>query len=439
MNCSLTGKRFLFTFSLLPILLCACKKDNENLTNNAIKIFSLSPAAAKYDQRDTIYGKGFGSNSNKLQVFFNNKEVPVLSVTDTAIIVMVPKGAESGYIKLLINNQEIKGPAFTYIYSIKVTTFAGTGFEGYRDGNALEAIFRFPRGIAADSKGNIYVSDFGNYRIRKISADGIVSTIAGNGNKGYKDGPALNAEFEKLNGLTVDAYDNIYIADGNRIRKYLPANNVVTTFAGDGNNGTVDGDALKSEFGLIYGITLDNQGNVYVTDVVNNNIRKIDQHKVVTTLAGDGSGYADGDGIKAKFSMPGALVKDLQKNTLYVADAGNFRVRSLNTAGIVQTYAGSGYFGYKDGRYNEAQFKYPTGITVDAKGNVYVCGEEDVIRKIDLQGNVTTIAGTGEKGMLDGDGNKATFNQPVYMLMNSADALYISEISNHCIRKITIE
>src|SRR5699024_10621561 len=108
-----------------------------------------------------------------------------------------------------------------------------------------------------------------------------------------------------------------------------------------------------AEFGLIYGIILDDQGNVYITDVVNNNIRKIDQHGKVTTVAGNISGYADGDGAKARFNMPGALAEDLQKNTFYVADAGNFRIRSLNASGIVQTFAGSGYFGYKDGRYTE--------------------------------------------------------------------------------------
>ncbi|MGN6616887.1 MAG: IPT/TIG domain-containing protein [Ilyomonas sp.] len=432
------GIKFLFVFLPVLIVLGACKKENRHLSNT-IKIFSISPTAASFGVKDTINGKGFGTSSNNLHVFFNTTEAEVLNVTDTSIIVTVPKGAESGYIKLIINNNEIRGPAFSYIYSVKVETIAGTGFEGYQEGNAAEAFFRFPRGIAKDSKGNIYVADFGNYRVRKISVDGMVSTIAGNGNKGYKDGPALDAEFEKVNGLAVDMNDNIYIADGTRIRKYVAANKVIITFAGNGNNGTADGDALKAEFGLIYGIILDDQGNVYITDVVNNNIRKIDQHGKVTTVAGNISGYADGDGAKARFNMPGALAEDLQKNTFYVADAGNFRIRSLNASGIVQTFAGSGYFGYKDGRYTEAQFKYPTGIAVDAKGNVYVCGEEDVIRKIDLQGNVTTIAGTGEKGMLDGDGKAAKFNQPVYMLIDEAGTMYVSEISNHCIRKITIE
>lgn len=439
MNYTSVSIKLLFLFLLPIILFFACKKDNKDFSLNPIKIYSISPSAAKYGVKDTIHGKGFGTTSDKVQVFFNTTEAAVLNVTDTAIIVIVPKGAESGYLKLIINNEEIRGPAFSYISSVQVTTLAGTGFEGYQEGNASDAFFRFPRGIAKDSKGNIYVADFGNYRVRKISTNGIVSTLAGNGNKGYKDGPASDAQFEKLNGLAIDTNDNIYIADGNRIRKYLAANNVVTTFAGDGNNGTRDGNALKAEFGLIFGVSLDNRRNVYVTDVVNNNIRKIDQQGMVSTLAGNLSGYADGEGTKAMFNMPGALVEDFQKNTFYVADAGNFRIRSLNAAGIVQTFAGSGYFGYKDGRYNEAQFKYPTGITVDAKGNVYVCGEEDVIRKIDVQGNVTTIAGTGERGMRNGEGSGATFNQPVYMLIDATGTLYVSEISNHSIRKITIE
>jgi DNA-binding beta-propeller fold protein YncE len=217
------------------------------------------------------------------------------------------------------------------------------------------------------------------------------------------------------------------------------ANNIVDIVAGNENNGYADGTGVNAVFNLIYGIALDAHGNIYVSDVNNNRIRKINFQGVVTTVAGNEGGYADGMGSQALFSLPGQLTVDLQTGNIYIADAGNARIRQMNAGGNVFTLAGTGTLGYKDGRFFNAEFMFPTGIAIDAKKNVYECGEENVIRKIDTNEDVTTIAGSGTRGYLDGPGEFAMFNQPIYMISGGNGTLYVSDQSNHCIRKVVIE
>jgi serine/threonine-protein kinase len=422
------------TFTFLCI---GCRKNDSNFLNESLQIRSISPASGKYGIMDTIRGGGFGDAADKIELFFNNVAAEIISVTDTLIIASVPQKAGSGFVTIHKNNEHVIGPPFHYIYTVTVSTLAGTGLPGYKDGPGAEAYFYYPRGIAMDAQENIYVSDFGNNRIRKISTDGNVSTIAGNGIKSYRDGPALDAEFYALNGLAMDK-DNLYIADATRLRKFSFSNNIVNIIAGNENTGKTDGTGTDAEFSLIYGVTTDTHGNIFVTDVRNNRIRKINPNRVVTTIAGSESGYADGYGSNALFSLPGQLIADQQSN-IYVADAGNFRIRQMNAAGNVYTLAGNGNFGYKDGRFFNAEFMFPIGITIDDKKNVYVCGEEDVIRKIDANEDVTTIAGSGVRGYLDGPGEIAMFNQPIYIITDKNGTLYVTDESNHCIRKVVIE
>jgi len=423
------------TFTFLSI---GCRKDDDNSSNTFMHISSISPASGKYGIMDTIHGGGFGSAANDIELFFNSAQAKIISVSDTEIITSVPKNAESGFLTIRKNNQQVIGPSFHYIYTVTASTLAGTGFPGYKDGPAAKANFFYPHGIAMDDQGNIYVSDFGNNRIRRISTDGNVTTVAGNGTKGYRNGPALDAEFYAVNGLATN-HDNLYIADGSRLRKLSFFNNIVDIVAGNENNGRTDGTGVEAEFNLIYGVTTDAYGNIFVSDVNNNRIRKINLHGVVTTIAGNEGGFADGQGSKALFSLPGQLTVDLHAGTIYIADAGNARIRQMNAAGNVFTFAGNGNLGYKDGRFFNAEFKFPTGITIDAKKNVYVCGEENVIRKIDTNEDVTTIAGSGTRGYLDGPGEIAMFNQPIYMTTDGNGTLYVSDQSNHCIRKVVIE
>ncbi len=415
-----------------------CKKNDPGLSSTT-RINSISPSSGKYGINDTIRGYGFGNNINTVQFFFGTKVADIIYLTDSLIIVAVPRDAESGYVSIIKENEKVNGPAFQYIYTVTVSTVAGNGLPGYEDGEIADALFYYPRGIATDSMGNIFVADYGNSCIRKISVDGTVSTIAGNRNKIYRDGPASDASFLALNGIAFDYEDNLYIADAGRIRKLSKSNNIISTLAGNENAGNIDGTGINAQFNLLYGIILDTQGNLVVTDVVNNNIRKVTPAGIVTTMAGYNQGYSDGNGIKASFNFPGGICIDAHSNNMYIADAGNFRIRLMNAAGDVNTYAGNGSYGYKDGRFFEAEFKFPTGITIDNKGNVYVCGEENAIRKISANGDVSTIAGSGIKGYNNGSGEVAMFNQPVYMCTSKDGAVYVSDHSNHSIRKIIIE
>jgi sugar lactone lactonase YvrE len=183
-------------------------------------------------------------------------------------------------------------------------------------------------GIVADPEGNIYVSDYNNQRIRKIRVPGQVTTVAGNGTIGFKNGIRETAQFNFPGGIAIDKQGNLYVADGlnSRIRKITPGGQV-STFAGSGISGQADGDAAVAQFIYINDIVIDNKGNLYVTD--DNRIRKISPQGVVSTIAGSIAGYADGDGLSAQFNEPTGLGIDAQGN-IYVADTSNNRIRKIS-------------------------------------------------------------------------------------------------------------
>lgn len=252
-----------------------------------------------------------------------------------------------------------------------VHTFAGTGQPGADDGFRLEASFNEPYGLVFDGDGNLYVSDVMNHSIRKISMDGQVTTLAG-GRRGYSDRPGDLAMFDHPHGITVDGQSNVYVADtqNQRIRMIAP-DGTVSTVAGSGGDGFIDGATAVAEFYVPIGIVLDRQGNIYVGDEGNSSIRKI-SHGTVSTLAGNGSfSFADGIGKDASFNAPGALAIDSADN-LYVADYLNNSIRRVTPSGEVRTIAGTGDKGFADGPPAEARFYYPFGIAVGASGRLYV-------------------------------------------------------------------
>ena len=280
----------------------------------------------------------------------------------------------------------------------RVDTLAGSGrigplAGGYADGPALEAEFHDPMGLALDADGNLYVSDWFNHRIRSIAPDGTVTTVAGSGPSGLYgdmvDGPAETARLFGPEGLTVDSKGNIYVADtlNDRIRRISP-DGMVTTVAGGGprtahgfEGALIDGSAEAARFNDPSDVAVDADGNLYVTDRLNHVIRKITPHGQVSTFAGTGQpGITDGVGQAASFELPNRIAIDSQGN-LYVTegrflDLGErtygFRVRKIAPDGQVTTLAGTGEPGYRDGPALNAQFDVPIGVAVDEKGNVYV-------------------------------------------------------------------
>jgi sugar lactone lactonase YvrE len=324
-----------------------------------------------------------------------------------------------------------------------VSTLAGTGIPGFADGAAASAQFSMPIGVAVDAQGVVYVTDAGNGKIRKITTDGMVGTLAGSGNQGFKDGTGTAAEFDTPSGIAVDAQGIVYVADShNHIIRKIKKDGSVSTFAGDVNNapGYMEGKGTAARFNNPVGIAVDVQYNVYVADRNNHVIRKITPDGVVSTLAGVGTvqGSADGPGISAKFSSPAGVAVDAQ-GTVYVADLNNNKIRKITSTGEVSTLAGSGIYGSVNGTGTEANFASPFGVAVDAKGIVYVAengGAGNKIRKITKAGVASTLAGSNMSGSVNGTGTAAQFKNPAGVAVDKQAKVYVADYSNHVIRKI---
>jgi mucin-19 len=319
-------------------------------------------------------------------------------------------------------------------------TIAGTGLAGSVDGIGTAASFNQPFGVAADTKGNIYVVDHLNNLIRKITPAGVVTTLAGSGTIGSANGIGAAASFNNPTGIAVDVAGNIYVADvsNNLIRKITPAG-VVTTLAGSGALGSTDGPGASATFSNPSGVAVDGAGNVYVADLSNNLIRKITPGGVVSTLAGSGlSGSADGTGAAATFDQPYGIAVDAQGN-VYVADWGNNLIRKITPAGVVTTIAGTGKPGAADGMGINASFNKPFGLAIDQNGYLYVVdtGNEE-LREISPAGLVTTVAGNGTRGATNGAGNQTSFYQPTGVVADGAGNVYVADEFNNLIRQIVV-
>jgi hypothetical protein len=323
--------------------------------------------------------------------------------------------------------------------NVTVSTFAGNN-SGFADGTGTAAKFSYPGGVAIDALGNIYVAESDYSIIRKITPAGLVTTIAGDttGVAGDTDGPAFTATFNYPTDVAIDASNNIYVCDGpnNKIRKITPAG-IVSTLAGSGTAGNADGPGATASFSGAYGIALDASGNLYVADQYNHSIRKITPAGVVSTFAGGTQGYLDGSGTVAQFSFPGNVAVDAADN-IFVADAGNRRIRKITPAGVVSTFAGSGVQGIANGPATVAQFVTPNGLFVDATGNVFVTDRDvDQIRKITPAGMVSTYAGIGTQGNTNGAASLAQFNSPNDIVVDASGNVFVADADNYRIRKIT--
>jgi sugar lactone lactonase YvrE len=330
-----------------------------------------------------------------------------------------------------------EGVAVSSNYGL-TTTLAGTGAAGEIDGPGTVATFSSPEGVAVDASGNIYVADYGNDKIRKITSTGVVSTLAGIDAFGSDDGPVATATFNLPMDVAVDASGNVYVADynNNKIRK-ITWSGIVSTLAGSGVQGSTDGTGAAATFHLPTGVAVDASGNVYVADSESNKIRKITPGGVVTTLAGSGSaGNADGSGAAASFNNPRGVTVDAFGN-IYVADHGNHKIRKITPAGTVSTLAGSGTLGSTDGIGTAASFRFPHSVAVDVFGNVYVADKSNnKIRKITKAGVVSTLSGSGSSGAADGTGTAASFDQPAGIAVDVSGNIYVADTQNKKIRKI---
>jgi len=320
----------------------------------------------------------------------------------------------------------------------QTSTFAGSGVLGAVDGVATAARFNRPASLAIDASGNIYVADSGDNLIRKISPAGFVTTIAGSGGTGADNGQGTSASFNYPYGIAVDVNGNVYVADSgnNLIRKITPAG-MVSTLAGSGMTGSADGVGTSASFGFPMALTVDLAGNVYVADNYYNIIRKITPAGKVTTLAGTGTyGFVNGKGTAASFDHPQGIVVDAAGN-LYVDDTDNYAIRKITPDGTVTTIAGNGVSGYAGGIGTAATFGDPMQIAIDSNGNLFVADAIlYLIRKVSPSGEVTVLAGNGLPGSTNGIGTGATFGLPEGIAVDNADNVYVADYNNNNIRKI---
>lgn len=336
-------------------------------------------------------------------------------------------------------------PTVVVAAPLTVSTLAGQALTyGTADGTGGGARFYFPSGAAADNAGNLYVADANNHTIRKIvTGTGTVTTLAGlAGNSGNADGTGSAARFDNPSGVAVDGAGNVFVADtmNNTLRK-VTALGVVTTLAGTpGTSGSADGTGSNAQFQGPQGLVADLSGNLYVADTNNQIIRKVvPSTGEVTTIAGlaGNHGSADGTGNVARFNYPSGIAIDSAGN-LYVADTENNTVRAITPAGLVSTLAGlAGNSGGADGIGSTATFDSPSAIAADLSGNVYVAdtGNFTIRKLVPVTGSVSTLAGlAGTSGSADGIGSAARFFQPAGIATDNNGPLYVADTDNHTIR-----
>jgi hypothetical protein len=413
-------RRSVFARCFVLVLVCAC----------------LQARAADPTVVQTVAGGGVGDGDSATSAILFQ---PLGTATDAAGNVYIADA----------QNNRIRKVATNGI----ITTVAGNGVAGYSGdgGAATNAELSFPSGVSIDGAGDLYIADQGNNRIRAVTPDGTILTIAGNGTAGYSGdgGAATNAELSFPSGVAIDGAGNLYIADSqnNRIRKVAAGvlTPTITTVAGNGTAGYAGdgGGASSAELSYPYGLAFDATGNLYIADSGNSVVRKVATNSTITTVAGNGTEGYSGDGgaaTSAELDAPISVTIDGVGN-LYIADNGNNRIRKV-ASGKISTIAGNGTAGYSGdgGAATSAELDYPAGVAIDGTNNLYIADNANhVVRKV-TSGNISTFAGiNGNTSGFTGDGGPATganLTQPTAITFDSTGNLYITDNVNNRIRQV---
>ncbi len=336
-----------------------------------------------------------------------------------------------------------------------VSTYSGNGSTGFFNSTAAASTYNKPFGIAIDKFNNLYICDGGNNCIRKINTTtNTVTTYAGSGTAGFQDGAAATARFNSPADLCVDDSGYVYVSDflNHRIRKISPTG-TVSTIAGSGTAGYINATGTAARFNYPRGIVRDKAGNLYIGDSWNHRIRKITKTGVVTSYAGGGTAFGVGstgslvnaNDTFARFYTPSGLGID-ELGNIYVADAYNHRIRKISTTQAVTTFSGTGATGvgnggFMNGSSSVAILNTPTEVYVDTVGKKMYIGDtfNNRVRKVDMgSGNVSTFAGSGGTGFTNAVDTLATFDYTRGIVLDtSGKKLYIVDYNNHAIRILT--
>ncbi len=326
----------------------------------------------------------------------------------------------------------------------QVMTVAGVpGMSGSNDGAGSVSRFNEPVSVATDKQGNFYVADKFNNKIRKVTASGTTTTVAGTGVAGSTDGAGSVATFNEPWGIACDTLGNVYVADTKNYKiRRVDINGAVTTVAGVGLFGTTNGPVSTARFGFPVSLAVSPDGSViYVSEYQTHVIRKI-QNGQVNTIAGAVymPGSNDGSMLAASFTNPHGLAMASNGDVL-IADEGNSKIRRMTPTGSVTTISGTGIPGSNDGPNGIAQFNFPTDITLDSFGNAFITDAgNQTVRKLELaSGMVSSYAGSaGVSGYQDGVGSAALFQAPSGIAFNKVDrTLIVGERLNHTLRRIS--
>ncbi|MFE9898701.1 NHL repeat-containing protein [Streptomyces sp. NPDC005529] len=329
----------------------------------------------------------------------------------------------------------------------RLTTVAGSGDQGFNGDNrpATTAQLFYPRGVAVDVHGTLYIADTENHRVRKVDTGGTITTVAGTGEEGFNgdEQPATTAQLKSPRGVAVDVHGTLYIADtyGHRVRK-VDTEGIITTVAGTGEEGFNGDEQPATTAQLCYpcAVAVDVHGTLYIADMENHRVRKVDTGGTITTVAGTGEeGFSD-DGrpaTAADLLSPRGVAVDVHGN-LYIADMYDHRVRRVDAEGTITTVAGTGEEGFNgDGQpATTAQLWSPGAVAVDIHGTLYIADRQNRrVRKVDAHGTITTVACTGEEeGHSVGDGEPMT--RPECLAFDSQGNLYIADTDGHRIRRV---
>lgn len=424
--------RFAGAIILLAVLFLSCKKNDDTVTPPSPNITGVTaPGGVSAGPKNTIItikGSNFITDLSKIQVTVNGKACQVLSATADSIMAKIPPYCGTGNVVLIMNGQSFTGPVFTYIYTYTLSSLTN-GQVGYVDGPLATAKFEEFVGITIDANDNIYTSQYSKPRVRKISADSIASTMAGDGTPGHVNGNGTAARLGNFDFCSSDAAGNIYVADNNYIRK-IDVNKNVTDFY------TFTGIYLE-------GIKVMPSGNIYFHAY--DRIGKLTSTGTLTWLAvsAAGSGDVDGPVGTAQFSLYGGIEVSSDETKIYVSDfthgtsSGNkVKLLSNNT---ITTIAGKTGLNGGDGDALNVGFKLITCTLLDKDGGLYIADGFNGKIKYLKNGQVSTFIGAAGIGDVDGDISVGKISYPHGLVWDSKGNMYIGNASSNKIKKMTID